>query len=97
MFMISSGIEREGKNTPIQGSNADIAKEAMGLMWLDLEPKYGGELVNFVYDEFDLEAPTEHLKACMEFVGSCIERAGARYMKKVKMEWEGNISDKWSK
>jgi DNA polymerase-1 len=43
-----SAIEREGKNTPIQGSNADMAKIAAGcgfdksgkgFMWHELEPK----------------------------------------------------------
>jgi DNA polymerase-1 len=65
---IYASIEREGKNTPIQGSNADIAKLAMGcgfdengkpFMWHILEPEYNGKQVSFVHDENVGEVPVE--------------------------------------
>lgn len=91
-------VEREGKNSPIQGLNADIAKLVMGdeFMFLHLE-QYGAELVNFVHDEFDLEVPEEHGKTVYELVGTCIREASAEFLKKVVMEFDGGIDTCWSK
>jgi DNA polymerase-1 len=103
MFM---AIEREGKNTPIQGTNADLAKIAMGcgfdqsgigFMWHELEPKYGAKLVNFVHDEFVIEVLPERAEECFKFVGDCMERSGKELVKLIPMTWEGVISDRWKK
>jgi DNA polymerase I-like protein with 3'-5' exonuclease and polymerase domains len=101
-----AGVEREGKNMPIQGANADIAKVAMGCgveqdgfeyMWHVLEPRFGAYLVNFVYDEFVVECPEDRAKECEDYIGACIKRAGARFLKQVVMDYEGCIDDKWNK
>jgi DNA polymerase-1 len=98
-------IEREGTNTPVQGSNADVAKVAMGagsdkngkeFMWHIL-PRYGAYLINFVHDEFVIECPAEHATECEEEVKDCIRRAGAEFMSRVVMEAEANISERWEK
>jgi DNA polymerase-1 len=103
MFM---SIEREGKNTPIQGSNADIAKIAMGcgideagtgFMWHDLEPKFGAKLVNFVHDEFVVEVLPEKAEECFKYIGDCMTRSGKVLVKLIPMTSEGVISDKWKK
>lgn len=103
MFM---AIEREGKNTPIQGTNADIAKIAMGcgfdsdgvgFMWHDLEPVYGAKLVNFVHDEFVVEVVPEKAEACFKFLGDCMTRSGKVLVKLIPMTSEGVISDRWKK
>jgi DNA polymerase I-like protein with 3'-5' exonuclease and polymerase domains len=102
---IYGSIEREGKNTPMQGGNADIAKLAMGagydregapFMW-HLLPKYEAELCCMVHDEFDIEAPEEHANAVVAMVGDCIVRAGKELMKRVQMEFEAMVGDRWQK
>lgn len=101
-----SRIERQGKNTPIQGGNIDIAKESVGCgedkdgcsyLWEDLEPKYQSYLVSFVHDEVVIEAPEDKAQKVLNFVKDCIKRAGAEFMTKVTMESEGAIADCWFK
>jgi DNA polymerase-1 len=103
MFM---SIEREGKNTPIQGSNADLAKIAMGcgidesgvgFMWHELETKYQAKLVNFVHDEFVVEVKPELADECFKYIGDCMTRSGKVLIKLIPMTWEGKITDRWSK
>lgn len=103
MFM---AIEREGKNTPIQGTNADLAKIAMGcgfdksglgFMWHELEPKFGAKLVNFVHDEFVIEVKPEVADECFKYVGECMERSGKELISLIPMTFEGEISDRWKK
>lgn len=59
-------IEREGKNAPIQGSNASFMKKAMGCgyapdgtpyLWHTLEPQFGTLVVNMIHDELVAESP----------------------------------------
>lgn len=94
-------IEREGKNSPIQGSNADFIKLAMGAgigyIWLQLEPVFGGLIENMVHDELVVECPIDTAEACMDFLGGCMMRAGGEFMKLVKAESEGKIAPMWSK
>lgn len=90
-------IEREGKNTPIQGGNADIIKVAMGLMWEHLEPVYGGLLVNMIHDELGAEAPEDKAESCSEFMAEKMELAGTYFVKSMRMTTDGAISDCWEK
>lgn len=101
-----SGISREGKNTPIQGTNADIAKLAMGCgfdadgnpyLWHILEPEFDAKQVNFVHDEFVIEAKDEVSEACYSAVANCMERAGAAFVKSIPMTTEGHIAECWQK
>ncbi len=92
-----ASIEREGKNTPIQGSNADIIKRAMYLIWLKLEEEYGAFFYNMVHDELVIECPDETAEACFKFVGDTMTEAGAEFVKLIPMTTEGKISTKWEK
>jgi DNA polymerase I-like protein with 3'-5' exonuclease and polymerase domains len=103
---LMSSIQREGKNTPIQGTNADIAKLAMGCgfdpdgkpyAWHLIEPKHGAKMVNFVHDEFVVEAKDEEAEACFAAVTDCMERAGGEFVKSIPMITEGHISNCWTK
>jgi hypothetical protein len=92
-----SRIDRQGKNTPIQGANADIIKVAMDMLWRVLEPKYGALIVLMVHDEVVFECPEENADAVYNEIMQAIRDAGARFMKRVVMEAEGCIGDVWSK
>ncbi len=90
-------IEREGKNSPIQGLNADMVKLAIGLAWEDLEPVYGGLLLNVVHDEILQEAPEAAAQAASDFMGLKMEEAGAFFVKRMAMTSAGAIADCWQK
>jgi DNA polymerase-1 len=99
-------IEREGKNTPIQGTGADWMKLAIGcgkdsngkpFLWHRLEPEWGGMQVNFVHDETVNEVPEEHATEAYDFIGDCIVRAGQEFIKSIPVEYEGHIEPMWTK
>jgi DNA polymerase I len=90
-------IEREGKNAPIQGTNANLSKLAMALVWEQLEPVFGAFFYNMVHDELVIECPEENAEACRDFVGACMTQAGAMWIKLLPMTWEAEIEDTWTK
>jgi DNA polymerase-1 len=103
--IIYSAIEREGKNTPIQGSGAEMVKLALGcghdkngtaFLWQILRES-GAFLVNTVHDEIVIEAPEEIAETVKALAVDAMMRAGAELVKTVKMEVEFNIGDFWSK
>ncbi len=104
-YAMFGSIEREGKNTPIQGTNADIIKWAMGCgtfsdgtkgLWHQLR-LYSAMLVNMVHDELVLESEESCAEEVYEVTGKCMKAAGADFVKSVVMEYEGHIADEWSK
>jgi DNA polymerase-1 len=98
-------IQREAMNTPVQGSNAAIAKLCMGCAFdsngkpflFHVLKEFGAYLLNFVHDEFVIECPAGYADECREAVKDCIRRAGAEFMKNVVMEAEANVSERWEK
>lgn len=104
-YAMFGSIEREGKNTPIQGTNADIIKKAMGcgfskdgtpMLWHQLR-KFDAMIVNMVHDELVLESAANCADEVYHVVGNCMKVAGADFVKSVVMEYEGHIKDEWSK
>lgn len=105
-YSMMGGIEREGKNTPIQGTNADMAKLALGCgfdpdgkpyAWHLIEPEYNAKLVNMVHDELLVEAPDDVAQACYDAVADAMTRAGAEFVKSIPMTTDGHIADRWTK
>jgi DNA polymerase I-like protein with 3'-5' exonuclease and polymerase domains len=99
-------IEREGKNSPIQGFNADVLKLAMGcgfdaegvgFMWHRLWSDFKAEVVLEVHDEVDVEVEESRAEECKVFIGECFTRAAAMFMKSVKMDYDGSVGDCWTK
>lgn len=103
-----AGIEREGKNTPIQGTNADIAKLWMALIAEEIEKQFGGFLIIMVHDELVIECPEQgpqdwpkdslgNVERCATLVASKCKEAGARLMTRVVMESEYHVAPYWFK
>lgn len=98
-------IERQGKNHPIQGTNATIAKLAMGsgycpdgkpYLWHTL-PQYKAKLLKFVHDELVVQCPKRYGQKVADLIGDAFKRAAAEKMKRVVMEFEFNIAAYWMK
>lgn len=98
-------IERQGKNHAIQGTNASIAKVAMGcgfaadgtpFLWHTL-PLYKAKLIKFVHDELVVQCPKRYGKKVAQLIGEAFKKAAALRMKKVIMEFDFNIATYWKK
>jgi DNA polymerase I-like protein with 3'-5' exonuclease and polymerase domains len=98
-------IERQGKNMPIQGTNASICKRAMGngfdaegqpYLWHLLQ-KYGARLLSMIHDELLIACPKAYSKEVAELASGCFRRAAAEVMKSVEMKSTYMIAEKWSK
>ena len=105
MAAMLGSIERKSKNHPMQSTNADIVKRAMGCgadaegkqyLWHTL-PKFHAKLVNMVHDELCCQAPTIYAKQVAELMQDALRRAGAEVCKQVVMTSEYHIGPCWQK
>ncbi|MFP3124934.1 DNA polymerase I [Ectobacillus funiculus] len=75
-FNLRSFAERTAMNTPIQGSAADIIKQAMIVMFERLqEEKLTARLLLQVHDELIFEAPKEEIEKLEKLVPEVMEHA----------------------
>lgn len=98
-------IERQGKNHPIQGTNASMIKLAMGAghdtngkpyLWHVL-PKYNAKLLAMVHDELLIQVPKRHAGVVAELAVDAFKRAGAEKFKALEMLSDYHIADHWQK
>ncbi|MDT5123116.1 MAG: polymerase [Acidobacteriota bacterium] len=88
--------QRNGKNTPIQGSSADILKRALRLLHDQLRDTTAC-IVNIVHDEIVVEADADDTEAIAKKVEDAMCAAGEEYVKKVPVKVETEVSDEWVK
>lgn len=97
-----AGAERNGKNTPIQGGNADILKRALRLLF-DLMVEEGHvqndtiRIVNIVHDEIITEARIGYEKAACELLEKAMLAAAHEVLKEVPVLVEADVSTEWKK
>jgi DNA polymerase-1 len=88
--------ERNGKNTPIQGSSADIFKRALRLLHEELRGT-SACIVNIIHDEIVVEADASEAEKIAKCVEDAMCQAGGEYVKKVPILVETVIADQWLK
>jgi DNA polymerase I-like protein with 3'-5' exonuclease and polymerase domains len=88
--------QRNGKNTPIQGSSADILKRALRLLHDELRDT-SACIVNIVHDEIVVEADANETDAIAKKVEDAMCKAGEEYVRKVPVKVETEVSDEWVK
>ncbi|MBV9210513.1 MAG: hypothetical protein JOZ52_07780, partial [Acidobacteria bacterium] len=88
--------QRNGKNSPIQGSSADILKRALRLLHDNLKGT-SACVVNIVHDEIVVETDEGEAEAVVKLVEEAMCAAGEEYVKKVPIKVESQISNEWVK
>ncbi len=82
-------------NTPVQGSAADIVKQALGLLVDALAPTTA-YIVAMVHDEILIEADECEAGSVAELLKKTMESAGAHYLKRVPVVAEVQVADSWA-
>ena len=88
--------QRNGKNSPIQGSSADILKRALRLLHDSLRDT-SACIVNIVHDEIVVEADADQSQEIAKKVEDAMCAAGEEYVKRVPVKVETEVADEWVK
>ncbi|HEV8369969.1 MAG TPA: DNA polymerase [Pyrinomonadaceae bacterium] len=91
-----SMTQRNGKNTPIQGTSADILKRALKLLKGELKDSTA-QIVNIIHDEVVVEADASEAESIAQKVEKVMCAAGEEYLKSVPVKVETEIADEWIK
>jgi len=91
-----SMTKRNGKNTPIQGTSADILKRALRLLRDELK-ETSGRVVNIIHDEIVVEADAGDADEVARRVERAMCAAGEEYLTTVPVKVEIEIGDEWVK
>jgi len=91
-----SMTKRNGKNTPIQGTSADILKRALRLLKDELRGT-NAQIVNIIHDEIVVEADADEAQDVALKVERAMCAAGEEYVKTVPVKVETEIADEWVK
>jgi DNA polymerase I-like protein with 3'-5' exonuclease and polymerase domains len=92
----ASLVQRNGKNSPIQGSSADILKRALRLLH-DRLKETTACLVNVVHDEIVVESDAKNSDEISKIVEEAMCAAGEEYVRKVPVKVETQVADEWVK
>lgn len=87
--------ERDAVNYPIQGTSADITKEALYRLYKALPEE--AMLVNVVHDEVVVEAPEDGIHEIVEIVEREMIAAGEKFLKRIPVEVESEVAKEWKK
>jgi len=91
-----SMTKRNGKNTPIQGTSADILKRALRLLNDDLK-NTNAQIVNIIHDEIVVEADASEAEDVAKRVEQAMVSAGQQFLRTVPVKVETEIADEWVK
>ena len=91
-----AGMQRLGKNAPIQGSSADIIKRALTLLHDALKP-IDAQIVNCVHDEIVVEAAEAQASECAAILDREMVAAARDFIRSVPVTVDIAIADAWLK
>ena len=93
-----SSIKRRGKNTPIQGSGADVTKMALAFLFERLEREnYDATVLMVVHDEFVVEVREDQAEEVARVVEEEMVRGFSHFFATIPMVVDANIGDTWEK
>jgi DNA polymerase-1 len=82
-------------NTPVQGTGADIAKKALGLLANRLKST-DTHIIGIVHDEILLESSNENADKMAVLLKSTMEEAGNSILKYVPCQADVGVSQNWA-
>jgi len=89
-------IRRKGANHCIQGTAADIGKQAICHFFYELEKlNLDAHISMFIHDEIVCEAKVEHATMVAKLLEECMVRAFKDFCKKISITVEACIDDTW--
>jgi len=91
-----AGMQRLGKNAPIQGSSADIIKRALTLLH-DALKAIDAQIVNCVHDEIVVEAAEAQAAECAAILDREMVAAARDFIRSVPVTVDIAIADAWLK
>lgn len=93
-----ASLKRQGANSPIQGTNADITKLAMLNLYNDLRNYgYDANIILQVHDEIGVLAHKRQAMAVKDIVEESMINSAQEILKKVPVKVETSVSDIWEK
>ena len=97
-FMELGSIERASKNTPIQGSSADMTKLALVLIYKHIkENNLPVKIVMTVHDQIDTVCPIDYAEEWKLKMTELMEKAANTIIKNGLLKAETSITKVWSK
>lgn len=90
------GTKRNGMNSPIQGSSADILKRALKLLYDELK-ETNACIVNVVHDEIVVECDEQEATEIAKKVEDSMCAAGEEFVKRVPVKVDAEIKEEWVK
>ena len=91
-----SMTQRNGKNTPIQGTSADILKRALRLLSDELRTT-NAKIVNIIHDEIVVEVDADQAEEIARKVEGAMCAAGEEYLETVPVKVETETAEEWIK
>jgi DNA polymerase-1 len=93
------GIERASKNTPIQGSSADMTKLALYYIYNEIEKNYSDtvKIVMTVHDQIDTICKQEVAEEWKVKMTALMEKAANVIIPNKLLKADTNISKTWEK
>lgn len=89
-------IERQAKNHPIQGTNADITKYGLILTYKKIkELGFDASIIHTVHDEIVSEVAEDQAEEFSNVQKTEMEKAGKMILKKVPVSVDSSVSDVW--
>jgi len=90
------GIERQGKNHPIQGTNACTIKQSMNYI-VERIKSYDARLLLTVHDEVIVESREDQAEEVSQIVSQSMVDGFAEFVPEVRMVADADIADYWVK
>lgn len=97
-FMELGSIERASKNTPIQGSSADMTKLALVLIYRHIKKhNLPVKIIMTVHDQIDTICPKDYAEEWKQRMTELMEQAANTVIKNGLLKAETSITNVWSK